>query len=183
MAKGIFLDRDNTIIEDLGYVYMVEDLEFLPGVIDGLRILQNYYLLIVVTNQEGIPTGRFTEEDYFRFRYNMHLKLKEFGVKIEDEYYCPHLIGGIMKTYNIECNCHKPNIGMFSRAALEHNIQLSDSWMIGDKVSDIKAGKAAGCKTVGIYSRELESIGLKEENPDFVTNGFLEAANYIISRS
>lgn len=182
MKRAIFLDRDNTIILDRGYTYKIEDLEFLPGTFEGLKKLQREYILIILTNQEGIPMGYFKPEDYEKFRNNMHSKLKEKGIMITAEYHCPHLIDGNVEEYKKDCNCHKPKPGMFLQAQSDLNIDLANSWMIGDKPSDIKAGKEVGAKTIGIPSKESDVEGLKSSGADAVFNNLSEIAHYILGR-
>ena len=116
MNKAIFLDRDGVINEDTGYTHKVEDLEFVNWAIQGLERMQSLgYKLIIVTNQAGIAKGKFTEEDYFAFRNEMHRRLKEKRVIITAEYFCPHHIGGTIEKYKIDCDCRKPKPGMLEQ--------------------------------------------------------------------
>ncbi len=175
--KAIFLDRDGTIIEDSGYVYRIEELKFIQYVTEGLKKLQDTnYKLIIITNQSGIARGLYSEKDYFLFRDEINKKLKEQGILITSEYFCPHHKEGIGK-YRIDCNCRKPKTGMLEQAAKDFNLNLKDCWMIGDKSKDILAGMNAGCRTIHILTG-------KESNPityaDFIAKNLSEAADYII---
>ena len=180
MRGAIFLDRDNTLIKDKGYTHKLVDLEFLPGTFEGLKKLQKEFLLIVITNQEGIPMGYFKPEDYEQFKNHMHYELRKNGVHITSEYHCPHLLQGNVPEYSIECNCKKPKTGMFEQAQKDFDIDFSKSWMIGDKISDINAGKNIGAKTVGIPSKESTVEELKKGGADFVFNNLSEAADFIL---
>ncbi|PMQ01419.1 MAG: phosphoheptose isomerase [Dictyoglomus sp. NZ13-RE01] len=161
--KAIFLDRDGTLNEDKGYTYKVEDLKILPNVVEGLKILQKKFLLIVVSNQSGVERGYYTNWDVENFNNHLYLALAKEGVYIDDFYYCP----------NLEGDCRKPNIGMFMQAQEDWNIDLSRSYMIGDKETDVLAGKKAGCKT--IFLGKDSSI-----LPDYFANDLLDAANWIM---
>ena len=129
--KAVFLDRDGTINYDYGYVHKKDKLKFLPGVIESLERLNNAgYLLIIITNQSGIGRGYFTLEEYNEFNNYMLEKLKEQGINITKVYYCPH-------TDNDNCNCRKPKLGLFYQAIDEYNIDLNESYAIGDNERDL----------------------------------------------
>lgn len=138
MKKAVFLDRDGTIIADKGYVYRVEDMEFLPGAIQGMKAFQRMgYLLIIITNQSGIARGYFTEEDYHIFMQVLYRRCEQEGVQINADYYCPHLPDALIEKYRKTCDCRKPNTGLFYKAAKEWGIDLRKSVAIGDKDRDI----------------------------------------------
>ena len=181
MNRAIFCDRDNTLVlDEKGYLHKLKDLVFLPGVIDGLKKLQKRFLLIIVTNQSGIGRGYYKEGDYFKFRDNMHNELRKNGIEITAEYFCPHHPENGIGKYKLNCNCRKPKTGMFEEAKEEHNIDFSKSWMIGDKIDDIKSGKNIGAKTIGIISRESTIEELEEAGADFIAADLREAVNYIV---
>jgi D-sedoheptulose 7-phosphate isomerase len=159
-----FLDRDGTINIDKGYVYKIEDLELIPGVIEALKLLQKKYLLIVVTNQSGVERGYYTKEDVEKFHRYLYYILSKEGVYIDDFYYCPYLEG----------ECRKPNPGMLLEAAKDWNIDLKNSYMIGDKTSDIEAGKNAGCKTI--------IIGKEDITADYSAKDLMEAVKWILNQ-
>ncbi|WP_375056209.1 D-glycero-beta-D-manno-heptose 1,7-bisphosphate 7-phosphatase [Zobellella sp. DQSA1] len=146
MAKAaIFLDRDGVINKDTGYVSQSDDFIFIDGVIDALRLLkQKGYLLVVVTNQSGIARGLFTEDDFMRLTEWMDWSLADRDVDLDGIYFCPHhpTEGGGAETK--VCDCRKPAPGMLLEAARELSIDLTASYMVGDKVSDLKAAEAAG---------------------------------------
>ncbi len=179
---AVFLDRDGVLNRDeKGYVYRIEDFELLPGVIEGLKKLQNRYLLIIVTNQSGIGKGIYSFEDYKFFRNYMHEKLKKEGIKIQDEYFCKHHPESIVEKYRKHCENRKPGIGMFKKAQMKYNIDFSKSWTIGDKPSDIQAGLLAGTKTIGVPSNESSEKELTEAGAHFVVNNLYEAAKIILN--
>jgi D-glycero-D-manno-heptose 1,7-bisphosphate phosphatase len=145
LRPAAFLDRDGVINRDHGYVGKWEDFEFLPGAIEGMRLLEQAgYALIVVTNQSGIARGYYTEEDFQELTRRMLEELEIHGVHVTAVYHCPHHPEGVVPELAINCNCRKPAPGMLLRAAAEHGLSLQDSVMIGDKPSDLDAAKQAG---------------------------------------
>jgi D,D-heptose 1,7-bisphosphate phosphatase len=148
--KAIFLDRDGTLVKDVHYCSRPEDLEFLPTVIDGLKLLNDIdFKVIVITNQSGIARGYFTECTLNNIHEKMKADLLEQNIKIDAIYYCPH-------HPNDKCQCRKPNIGLFAKAASEWNLELSQSYFIGDKYLDAEAANKAGCKVILVPSSEPE---------------------------
>lgn len=147
MNKCVFFDRDGTINVDYGYVYKTEDFVFRKNFIEALRILKaEKYLVIVITNQSGIAKGFYNENDVIKLHHYINHALKRKGVFIDDFYYCPHSIDGVVKKYKKECSCRKPNIGLIMKAQKDYNIDLSNSFMIGDKISDMQTAHNANLK-------------------------------------
>ncbi len=141
---AIFLDRDGTLNEDKGYVHKIEDWVWLPKVKESLISFKRAgYALIVVTNQSGIARGYYAESAMHALHELVNAELKKQNCSIDAFYFCPHLpeITG-------SCQCRKPLPQMLLHAAREHNIDLARSWMIGDRMRDVDAGIAAGCKTL-----------------------------------
>lgn len=136
--KAIFLDRDGTINIDKGYVYKINDFEFINKVPEALKKLKDKgYLLIVVTNQSGVARGYYKEVDIVNLHnFVNNILWKRFCVKIDKFYYCPHHENGIVNEYRIKCKCRKPNPGMILKAVKDYNIDLSLSYMIGDRDTD-----------------------------------------------
>ena len=131
MNKAVFLDRDGTINEDYGYVYKIEDLKFISGVIEGLQLLKKIgYKLIIITNQSGIGRGFYNIDDYNKFTKFMLNKLRENSIIIDGIYYCPHVSSD-------NCNCRKPNLSLFYKAIDDLDIDIDKSYVIGDKVRDL----------------------------------------------
>ncbi len=145
LRKAAFLDRDGVINEDKAYVHRWEDFEFLPGAIEGMKILQGAgYALVIVTNQSGLARGYYTEAQYNALNKTMRQHLAEKGVKLEGVYHCPHHPRGCVPALTVDCDCRKPKPGLLLQAAQELGLSLPDSVLIGDKRSDIGAARAAG---------------------------------------
>lgn len=150
--KAVFLDRDDTINKDFGYVYQKEKLEFLPGAIEGLKKFQeNGYKLIIITNQSGIGRGYFTEKQYLDFNNYFLSKLLENGVSIDKVYYCKH-------APEDNCECRKPKLSLFEQAIIDFDIDLDSSCAIGDKERDISISKETNVKGFILGQNDFNSI-------------------------
>ncbi|WP_028863488.1 D-glycero-beta-D-manno-heptose 1,7-bisphosphate 7-phosphatase [Psychromonas aquimarina] len=146
--RAVFLDRDGVINIDNGYVAEVDDFEFIEGVIEACQKLKEKgYLLVVITNQSGIARGYFSEEQFHTLTEWMDWSLADRGVDLDGIYYCPHHAEKGIGEFKVDCDCRKPKPGMLLSAVKELNIDVSNSLLVGDKVSDIQAGIAAGVKT------------------------------------
>ena len=145
MQKALFLDRDGVVNFDKHYVGQIADFEFIPGVFDALRTAQEQgYLLIVVTNQAGIARGYYTQEDYQTLTTWMVGEFENEDITIKQVYHCPFHVDGVIPEFTGESPMRKPNPGMILLAQKEHDLNLSESIMVGDKESDIEAGRRAG---------------------------------------
>jgi D-glycero-D-manno-heptose 1,7-bisphosphate phosphatase len=145
LRKAAFLDRDGVINIDHGYLYRWEDFAFVPGAVDAMRRLQAAgYALVVVTNQSGIARGYYTEDDFNTLSARMREHLAAEGVVIDAIEFCPHLPSGSVPAYARDCDCRKPAPGMVLRAAERLGLDLPASLMLGDKPSDVEAGRSAG---------------------------------------
>jgi D-glycero-D-manno-heptose 1,7-bisphosphate phosphatase len=143
--KGAFIDRDGVIIEERGYAYKIEDFAPLPGAIAALRDLQSAgYRLVVITNQSGIARGLYSEADYLSLSAHMQTLLRAQGVRLDAVEYCPHLPDAPVARYRLDCDCRKPRPAMLQRAAARLAIDLGRSVLVGDRRTDIEAGRAAG---------------------------------------
>ncbi len=157
MNKAIFLDRDGTINVEKHYLYKIDDFEFLPGVVDALKVLQEAgYLLIIITNQSGIGRGYYTEEDFQILNDWMVSTLKNQGIVISDVYFCPHLPDAQVEKYRIECKCRKPKLGMYEQAIFDYNIQIGQSYAIGDKIRDCAICETTECRGFLIGNNEKQ---------------------------
>lgn len=146
------MDRDGIINRDLGYVYRIEDFQFNDGIFDLARLFQEAgYLLIVVTNQSGIGRGFYTLAQFQTLTEWMQAQFLAQQTPIAQVYFCPH-------HPNEQCHCRKPDIGMVEQAVQDYSIDLSVSWMIGDKASDIELAKNAGIAH-SIYIGESTASG------------------------
>ncbi|WP_147195457.1 D-glycero-beta-D-manno-heptose 1,7-bisphosphate 7-phosphatase [Pantoea sp. MBD-2R] len=142
---AIFLDRDGTINVDHGYVHESDNFQFIDGVIDAMRELKKMgYALVMVTNQSGIARGIFTEDTFMHLTEWMDWSLADREIDLDGIYYCPHHPEAIVEEYRQECDCRKPQPGMLLSAQKELNIDMAASYMVGDKIDDMLAGKAAG---------------------------------------
>ena len=161
--KAIFLDRDGTINKYVGFLRKEEEFELLPGVAEAVKkINKSGYLAVVVTNQPVIARGEVTFEGLETIHKKMETLLGMEGAYLDGIYFCPHHphsgYDGEVKELKIDCDCRKPKPGMLLKAVEDLNIDLSQSYMVGDGENDIKAGKAAGCKTV-LLNTECEYYG------------------------
>lgn len=142
MAGAIFLDRDGTLNVDKGYAHAIADWQWLPEALAGLQLLQKAgWPLVVVSNQSGIARGFFTLADLEKLEKFVNSELAQNNVRIRKWYYCPH-------GPESDCCCRKPRPGLLQKAASELNLDLAESWMIGDRLRDIHAGQAAGCRNI-----------------------------------
>lgn len=143
--RVVFLDRDGVINKEVQYLHKIEDFEFTYRCIEALKkIQQKKYQIIVITNQAGIAKGYFTEQEYQLLTELYLNKLVVNGVNILDVFYCPNHNKGVIPEYTKDCAYRKPKPGMINKAQKKYKINLAESIMVGDKVTDILAGKAAG---------------------------------------
>lgn len=185
MTPAVFFDRDGSINEDIGYVSRPGDLVVYPWAAEAIRLVnQSAMKAIVITNQSGIARGMYTEETLHQIHERLRQEVSRKGAHIDAFYYCPHhpKIGD--RRYRQICLCRKPLPGMLQQAAREHDIDISRSYLIGDKSSDIKAATNAGAKGVLVltgYGRETyddrESWPCE---PLFVAKDLLEAVKLIL---
>ena len=167
--KAIFLDRDGTINKYVGFLREIDDFELLPGVAEAIRTVnESGYLAIVVTNQPVIARGEVTGEELTEIHNKMETLLGKEGAYLDGIYVCPHHpdsgFPGEIPDLKIECDCRKPKPGLLLQAAEEYNIDLSQSWMVGDSAIDVQAGQNAGCQTALIgtenYGQDMTVSGL-----------------------
>lgn len=160
MKPAVFLDRDGTLLEEGSYVDRLERLVFFPYSIDAIRALNQAALpVVVVTNQSGVARGMYSEEFVREAHAHLDRQLTAGGARIEGFYYCPHHPQGTVKAYRRDCECRKPKPGQFLQAAADLNLDLSRSFVVGDRWKDIEAGEATGARGVLVrtgYGREEE---------------------------
>lgn len=156
MTKSLFLDRDGVINYDSGYVHNINEFRFIEGIFSLLKeAISKNYIIIIITNQAGIGRGYYTEKDFSILNSYMIKVFEDKGIKITKVFFSPyHPEFGIGK-YKKNHSSRKPNPGMIIQAKKEFNIDLSQSILIGDKISDIKAGVSAGIKKNILYSNDI----------------------------
>ena len=160
MTKAaVFLDRDGTVNRDNGYVYRMEDWEWIPGAIDAIASFNKAgFLVIIITNQAGIARGYYDEAALTNLHTKINEELNSHGAAIDGFYHCPHHpdFGAVR-----QCECRKPMPGMIYAASKDFNIDLGRSWLIGDKASDIQAGLSAGVNPILVltgYGKEQRNL-------------------------
>jgi D-glycero-D-manno-heptose 1,7-bisphosphate phosphatase len=160
--RAAFLDRDGVINADRAYLYRPEDFEILPGVLPALRLLRDQgHALVVVTNQSGIARGLYAEADYERLRDHMRGLFASQGIAIDGIYHCPHHPEAAIERYRLACDCRKPAPGLLRQAAADLGLDLPASLLVGDKPTDIEAGRAAGvgrCYLVGPAASDAPAV-------------------------
>lgn len=180
--RAIFLDRDGTINIDTGYIGNPNLIKLYSGVADGIKQLKEKYgfLIVVVSNQSGITRGLITKEDVDRVNKKINEILETHKTKIDAFYYCP-----FHPEFDSEekVRCRKPSPQMVFKAAKDLNIDLNNSFFIGDKVSDVECGINSGVNSIlitnTISSVELNELKNSQKSPNFTTSNFLDAVNYI----
>lgn len=170
---ALFLDRDGVIIVEKNFQIDSREMEFYPGTLDALKAVDRRFLMVVVSNQSGIARKIFTGDEVEEFNLALSEKLNREGIRIDGWYFCPH---GPLDN----CLCRKPMPGMLLRAADELSVELKESWIVGDKSSDILAGQTAGVRTVlvktGYAGKEQGTVPVK---PDHIADNLYDAVQYI----
>jgi D-glycero-D-manno-heptose 1,7-bisphosphate phosphatase len=161
LNKAIFIDRDGTLVEELGYLKMLEDLRFTFRAPEALRIFKDLgYLNIVVTNQSAIARGILSPKELKKIHQKMSSLASEEGAVINGVFVCPHLPEGRVAPYNVDCDCRKPKPGMILEAQRKNDLDLSRCYLVGDKISDMQLARNAGVKAVLVltgYGAEARS--------------------------
>jgi len=147
LKRAVFVDRDGTLNEESGYLCKKEDCRFIPGALEAIGQLNKAgFLVVVITNQSGIARGYYSEADLAQLHLYMDKEIAAAGGLVAGWYHCPHHPD--YPDRGSQCDCRKPLPGMIQRAAKELGIDLTSSWMVGDKLADVYAGVAAGCQTI-----------------------------------
>lgn len=189
MDKVIFLDRDGTINEEVNYLYKTEDLKLFPQVPQAIKSLRDMgFKIVVVTNQAGVARGYYSCSDVEHLHDYLNKQLEKDGAWIDRFFYCPHHPVHGIGAYKKACSCRKPGIGMFEMAEQEYSIDKEHSYMIGDKLIDVEAGKQFGIHGIlvgtgyggAIHQQQIEDQG--EIIYDFYAKTLMDAAGYIIER-
>jgi D-glycero-D-manno-heptose 1,7-bisphosphate phosphatase len=186
--RAVFVDRDGTINEQMGYINHLKRFIILPGVSDAIRLLnQHNYLVIVVSNQSGVARGYFPIDLVHEIHEFMLREMAKAGAIIHGVFFCPHYPGGEVKKYAIECNCRKPRPGLIEMACREFDIDISCSYMVGDRYTDIEL--ADRCNLKGIMVKTGYGMGdieyvlpFKDLHPVYIADDLLDAVRWITSQ-
>ena len=175
LVPAIFLDRDGTINVDHGYVHEIDNFQFIDGVIDAMRELKKMgFALVLVTNQSGIARGMFSEDQFMQLTEWMDWSLADRDVDLDGIYFCPHHPEAKEEAYRQSCECRKPQPGMLLSAQQELNIDMAASYIVGDKIDDLLAGKAAGVGKKVLVRSGQPVTAEGEIAADWVINSLVE---------
>jgi D-glycero-D-manno-heptose 1,7-bisphosphate phosphatase len=184
---AVFLDRDGTINEEVNYLGDPALLKLTPGAAKAICLLNSHNIpVIVVTNQAGIARGYFNEAQMHLVHQALDLILAPDNAKIDAYYFCPHHPTAGIGEYKTNCSCRKPNPGMLHQAAQDLHLDLSQSYLVGDKLTDIQAGNLAGCQTVLVetgYGKAESKTKQDEIKPDRIALDLLDAIDWILAQS
>ncbi len=193
MRRAIFLDRDGTLNEEVGYLRTLADLHFCAGAVEAVRrINEAGWLALVLTNQSGVARGLFTEAVVGEVHAEMQRQLQCAGARLDAFYVCPHLLlehaegSEALRHYRIECDCRKPKPGLIVQAANDFNIDIARSFVIGDRYRDVEMGHNAGAQSVLVltgYGRaEYAQRTRWPRQPEFVAADLLHAVKWILEK-
>jgi D-glycero-D-manno-heptose 1,7-bisphosphate phosphatase len=187
VRRAIFLDRDGTLNVDVGYLHALEDLALFPWTIDALRMLKRAgYLLVVISNQSGIALGFIDDGFVERAHQAIQQRLARVGIALDGFYYCPHHPDASRKDLRKNCECRKPRPGMIHQAARELDIDLSQSWTIGDKWIDVQVGHSAGTKSILVrtgWGAHAERRRPEGQRVDAICDNLMHAVTTILHAS
>jgi len=177
MNRAVFLDRDGTIIVEKNYLHKIEDVEFIPGAGKALaRLKKKGFLLILVTNQSGVSRGFFTMEDVQRVHRHLLAVLQKDGATLDGIYICPH-------QPEDNCDCRKPKTKHLRDAAQKFGIDLTKSFVVGDRDLDVHLGQGAGCKAVLVRTGYGDEVMAKDlAKPDYFAADLPDAAEWILKQ-
>lgn len=185
--RAVFIDRDGTLSDEVGYINHPSRFRLLPYAADAIKHLnENGWLAIVTTNQAGVARGYFSEDMIATVHEAMTKDLERDGARLDAIYYCAHHPSVGEPPYRFDCDCRKPKPGLISRAARDFEIDLNGSWMVGDRYSDVELARNAGVKSAFV----LSGYGRGEwehqratwtQQPDLVAENLLEAVRLIVS--
>jgi len=187
MDKTVFLDRDGTIIEEMGYINHFSRIKPLPEAIEAIKLFRDYgFRVIVLTNQAGVARGYFSEEALLEMNEYMLRQFDQQGATIDALYYCPHHPEGKIEQYRKDCDCRKPKTGMVKQAMKDLNFKLELAWIIGDRDSDIELANNLGIGSAYVLTgygkgEYVKEKGLFKSKPRLIFNDVLQAAQTIVN--
>ena len=187
-TRSVFLARDGTINREVRHLRRLDELELLAGAPEGIRLLNRAgWRVVVVTNQAAVARGLLSEERLAEIHQELQGMLAREGAYVDAIYYCPHHPTEGFGRYRQQCTCRKPQPGSLQRAARELGLDLEQSYCIGDKRSDLEAGRTAGCRNILVrtgYGAATEAqLDGEATRPDTIATNLLEAAQWILARS
>lgn len=184
MMRAVVLDRDGTLIEEAGYPSSLERLVFFPYTVDAVRLLnQAGFLVVLATNQSGVARGIVEESFVLEAHACIAARLEAGGARLDAQYYCPHHPEGIRAEYRRACDCRKPAPGMLRRAAADLDVDLTRSFVVGDRWHDIAAGTAVGAQSVLVrtgYGHLAEASPPSGAAAAAVVDNLIEAVTWIL---
>ena len=185
---AVFIDRDGTINEQMGYINHISRFVLLPGTAEGIRLLNRHqYLAIIVSNQSGVARGYFPMELIDRVHLHMKDLLAKEGASIDGIFFCPHYPRGSVPEYSVECDCRKPRTGLIQKACEEFDIDMKNSYVIGDRCSDIELAERSNLQgimvTTGYGLGDIEYVlPHKSFKPRHIAKDLLHAVRWIIEQ-
>jgi histidinol-phosphate phosphatase family protein len=184
----VFLDRDGTLIEDVGYLSRVEDIRWFPSAIDAVRLLHRAgFLVCITTNQGGIALGIYSADLVRRVHHEMSAAVEASGARLDGLFFCPHHPLAVHDELRIECDCRKPRPGMIRQAEAQFAIDLQRSFVVGDKALDIGLANSVGAKGIlvktGYGQSEFQRHEGQVPGAAFVAETVLEAASWILTQA
>jgi len=190
LSRAVFLDRDGVLIEDVDLLVSAGRIRVLPGVPEALALLKDAgYLLLVVSNQTVVARGLADEDAVLRLQQEVAARLAAAGAPALDGFYfCPHHPKATLPAYRVRCECRKPQPGLLVQAAAEHGVDLSASYMVGDRPTDLLAGERAGCRSIWVETGQHAAAPIETQEPlapprpDHVCPGLLQAARWILAQ-
>jgi len=188
MRPAVFLDRDGTMIHDVGYLGRLADVRWYPWTVEAVRLLNRAGLIVcVTTNQGGVGLGFFTEAFVRDLHTRMDAVLAEGGARIDGWFYCPHHPQARLPEFQVACGCRKPGVGMVQEAVRRHDIDLSRSFVIGDKLADVEMAAAAGARGILVrtgYGEDVaQAYGGNVPGAAHVTADLMEATAWVLRQS
>jgi D-glycero-D-manno-heptose 1,7-bisphosphate phosphatase len=187
VTRGVVLDRDGTLIEEAGYLDRLERLVFFPYSVDAVRLLnQAGFVVVVATNQSGIARGLVEESFIHEAHDHITARLSAGSARVDGYYYCPHHPDAVREAYRRRCDCRKPAPGLLRRAAEDLEIDLTRSFVVGDRWHDLEAGAAVGASGVLVrtgYGRVSEAAPRPGAAPAAVVDNLIEAVTWILRQS
>jgi len=186
VKRAVFLDRDGTVIEEVGYLNRLDRVAFFPWSVDAIRVLNDAGLLVVVvTNQAGVARGYFDEALVCETHALIDRRLAAGRARVDAYYYCPHHPDGVVESLRQACECRKPRPGMIRQAARDLDIDIPGSFVVGDRWLDVEMGRAAGATAVLVrtgYGRNEERRPEGQAAADYVADNLMDAASWILRR-